>query len=71
MATAHSTDARYSPFPMDPADVFPMISARMRANARTVVETSGRLGVTPHAAAQRLAEDRARDAIRLRGRIPA
>jgi hypothetical protein len=30
---AHSMDVRYSPFPVDPADVFRMISTKMRANA--------------------------------------
>jgi glutamate dehydrogenase (NAD(P)+) len=71
VAAAHSMDARRSPFTVDPADVFPMISAKMRANAETVVQTSRAHRITPHFAAQRIAEDRVRDAMRLRGRIPA
>jgi glutamate dehydrogenase (NAD(P)+) len=71
VAAAHSMDARHSPFPVDPADVFPMISAKMRANTETVVATSRTRGLAPHVAAQQIAEERVRDAMRLRGRIPA
>ncbi len=69
VAAAHSMDARRSPFTVDPADVFAMISTKMRANAETVVTESRRRGVTPHVAAQQLAEDRVRAAMRLRGQI--
>jgi glutamate dehydrogenase (NAD(P)+) len=71
VAAAHSMDARHSPFPVDPADVFPMISAKMRANTETVVAASRTRGIAPHVAAQQIAEERVRDAMRLRGRIPA
>ena len=71
VAAAHSMDARYSPFPVDPGTVFSMISTSMRANAETVLTQGRRRGVTPHAAARQIAEDRVREAMRLRGRLPA
>jgi glutamate dehydrogenase (NAD(P)+) len=69
VAAAHSMDARRSPSTVDPSDVFPMISTKMRANAEAVVTESRRREVTPHVAAQQLAEDRVRAAMRLRGQI--
>ena len=35
VAAAHSMNARYSPFPVNPEDVFPMISTKMRQNTLT------------------------------------
>ena len=69
IAAAHSMDARYSPFPVDPDTVFAMISAKMRHNAETVVCESRRLGLAPHVAAQAIAQDRVREAMRLRGQV--
>jgi glutamate dehydrogenase (NAD(P)+) len=46
-----------------------MISLKMRQNAETVVRESRRRGLTPHLAAQELAQDRVREAMRLRGQI--
>ena len=71
VAAAHSMDARHSPFPVDPVTVFAMISTSMRANAETVLTQGHRLGLTPHAAARQIAQDRVREAMRLRGRVPA
>jgi glutamate dehydrogenase (NAD(P)+) len=71
VAAAHSMDARYSPFTVDPADVFSMISTKMRANAETIVIESRRRGTTPHDTAQEIARHRVREAMRLRGQIPA
>ena len=70
IAAAHSTDARYSPFPVDPDSVRAMIAAKIRANAVEVVENSKRTGVTPHAAALTLAQERVRAAMQLRGQLP-
>ena len=70
VAAAHSMDARYSPFTVDPAAVFTMISAKMRANAVVVLEESRRADVTTHEAAQLLAQARVRTAMELRGRLP-
>lgn len=69
IAAAHSMDARRSPFPVDPAGVFPMISTKMRANVGTVLHESRRQGVTPHEAALRLAQSRVRSAMALRGQL--
>jgi glutamate dehydrogenase (NAD(P)+) len=64
-------DAQHSPFTVDPADVFAMISTKMRANAERVVVQSKRRGCVPHAAARQIAQGRVREAMRLRGQIPA
>jgi glutamate dehydrogenase (NAD(P)+) len=69
IAAAHSMDARYSPFPVVPDTVFAMISAKMRQNAEMVVRESRRLGLAPHLAARAIAQDRVREAMRLRGRL--
>jgi glutamate dehydrogenase (NAD(P)+) len=69
VAAAHSMDVRHSPFPVDPADVFAMISTKMRANAVTVIEERRRRGVTPHEAALLLARSRVRTAMELRGQV--
>lgn len=71
VAAAHSMDARYSPFPVDPGDVFPMISTTMRQNTLTVVTEARNRSLTTHAAAQRIAQERVRAAMMLRGQIPA
>jgi glutamate dehydrogenase (NAD(P)+) len=54
---------------VDPATVFAMISLKMRENAETVVRESRRRGLAPHLAAQEIAQDRVREAMRLRGQI--
>jgi len=69
IAAAHSMDARYSPFPVVPDIVFAMISAKMRQNAEMVVRESRRLGLAPHLAARAIAQDRVREAMRLRGQV--
>jgi glutamate dehydrogenase (NAD(P)+) len=69
VAAAHSMDARYSPFTVNASDVFPMISAKMRANTRTVIREAQVRNLTPHVAAQEIAQDRVRTAMRLRGQI--
>lgn len=69
IAAAHSMDARYSPFPVHPDKVFAMISMKMRQNAETVLSESRRRALAPHLAAQELAQDRVREAMRLRGHV--
>ena len=71
IAAAHSMDARHSPFPVDPGTVFAMISRKMRQNAETVLSESRRRGLAPHIAAHEIAEDRVREAMRLRGQLRA
>lgn len=70
IAAAHSMDARYSPFTVDPHRVLSMISDKMRQNTRSVVEQSRRSGTTTHVAANQLAQDRVLAAMRLRGQVP-
>lgn len=69
VAAAHAMDARHSPFAVDAAAVFPMISAKIRANVTSVLEEAGRRGVRPHEAAQMLAQERVRAAMQLRGQL--
>jgi glutamate dehydrogenase (NAD(P)+) len=70
VAAAHSMDMRYSPFTVDPAVIFTMISTKLRANASAVLAQAKRTGDTPHAAAHQLAQQRVLAAMRLRGRLP-
>jgi glutamate dehydrogenase (NAD(P)+) len=71
VAAAHSMGARYSAFTVDPDAIFSMISTKLRANAVAVLEASRRGAVTTHEAAHKLAQDRVRAAMALRGRIPS
>lgn len=70
VAAAHSMDMRYSPFRVDPDDVFAMISTKLRANAAAVLAEAARTEETPHTAARRLAQQRVLAAMRLRGKLP-
>jgi glutamate dehydrogenase (NAD(P)+) len=70
IAAAHSMDARYSPFTVDPEHVFAMISTKMRQNTLTIVNEARNRHLTTHAAAQRLSRERVRAAMMLRGQIP-
>ena len=67
VAAAHSTDARYSPFAVDPAAVFAMISEKLRGNTLRVLEDSRRGGTTPRQAAVTLAQSRVLAAMTARG----
>jgi glutamate dehydrogenase (NAD(P)+) len=49
------------------AQTFAMISEKLRANTASVLEESRRRGVTPHRAALAQAQERVRQAMRLRG----
>ena len=69
VAAAHSMDARYSPFVVEPAAVFSMVSTKMRTNAAFVVTQSLERGVPGHAAARLIGEGRVREAMRLRGQL--
>ena len=70
VAAAHSKDTRYSPFPVDPATVVSMTSTSIRADAKTILTQGRRRGITPHAAARQVAQDRVREAMSRRGRVP-
>lgn len=67
VAAAYSMDARHSPFVVDPANIFQMVTHKLRENTVAVLSASERLGVTTHVAAQQMAEARVADAMRLRG----
>lgn len=67
VAAAHSMDMRYSPFTVDPKDIFTMISDRLRANTIAVLNDALATGATPHEAAQALARKRVFEAMVLRG----
>ncbi|SEQ47299.1 glutamate dehydrogenase (NADP) [Lentzea xinjiangensis] len=69
VAAAFGMDARYSPFPVDPATVLAAVSSKLRANAAHVVAEAGRRGATTHVAARELAQDRVLAAMKLRGRV--
>jgi glutamate dehydrogenase (NAD(P)+) len=70
VAAAHSMDMRYSPFTVNPDDIFTMISTKLRANAAAVLAEARRTEQTPHTAAQCLAQQRVLAAMRLRGQLP-
>ncbi|MBT2522126.1 Glu/Leu/Phe/Val dehydrogenase [Arthrobacter sp. ISL-28] len=70
VAAAHSMAARYSPFVVEPEDIFTMISTKLRANTSAVLDESSRAGLTPHEAAYGLAQKRVLDAMQLRRQIP-
>lgn len=71
VAAAHSMDARYSPFTVNPDDVFPMISTKIRQNTLAVVAEARNRNLTTHAAALELAQERVRAAMVLRGQVQA
>ena len=54
VAAAHSTDARYSPFVVEPTRIFPMIGELLRANTARVLRDSVARGITPRQAAMEL-----------------
>lgn len=70
VAAGFSMDARYSPFRPDPEQIFTTVSAKLRANTTRVLGESRARGTTPHEAALVLAQERVREAMRLRGRLP-
>lgn len=70
VAAAFAMDARYSGFRPGTESIFESVSARLRANAVTVLDEARQQNITPHAAGRRLAEDRVRAAMQSKGRIP-
>lgn len=67
VAAAHSMDARHSPFTVDPAGVFAMISTKLRATTVDVLRAAKDEAITPHEAARAIAQDRVRRAMAARG----
>lgn len=62
--------ARYSPFVVEPEDIFTMISTKLRDNTTAVLDESSRAGLTPDEAAYGLAQKQVLEAMRLRRQIP-
>jgi glutamate dehydrogenase (NAD(P)+) len=70
IAAAFAMDARYSPFATDAEAIFPVISAKLRANVQAVLRQAAAEGVPGHAAALTIAQQRVRAAMQLRGQVP-
>lgn len=67
IAAAHAMDARTSALRPDPAVIFEDITRRIRRNVGTVLAAAAADGVGTHEAAWRLARERVRAAMRVRG----
>lgn len=71
VAAAFAMDARYSAFRPDPGAIFAAVAERLTDNTTLVLAESHRRGATTHQTARSIAQDRVRDAMRLKGRLPA
>ncbi|WP_246291115.1 Glu/Leu/Phe/Val family dehydrogenase [Lentzea indica] len=69
VAAAFGMDARYSPFPVNPATVLDAVSSKLRANAAQIIVEARNRGTTTHVAARELAQERVLAAMKLRGRV--
>lgn len=70
VAAAFAMDARYSAFRPDTAAIFDAVSTKMRGNTERVLQHAESARVLPHEAAMRIAQERVRLAMELRGRLP-
>ena len=68
VSAAYAMEARYSPFRAATASILEAVSEKLRSNAVQVLDAAEERGVTPHAAARSLAQERVRAAMRLRGK---
>lgn len=68
VSAAFAMESRFSPFRVDPATILDTVSTKLRTNAVTTLDEAHRSGETTHEAARRLAQDRVRAAMDLRGR---
>lgn len=68
VSAAFAMESRFSPFRVDPTIILETVSTKLRANAITTLEQAQRSGETTHEAARRLAQERVRAAMDLRGR---
>ena len=71
VAAAHHSDARYSPFVVEPAGIFTMITEKLRGNTIEILTDSLARGVTPRRAAMDLAQSRVLAAMTARGFGPS
>ncbi|EQD83844.1 glutamate dehydrogenase (NAD(P)+) [Saccharopolyspora erythraea NRRL 2338] len=70
IAAGFAMDARRSAFRPEPALILDEVARRSRDNTAVVLDIAREHDVLPHEAALRLAQDRVRTAMRLRGRLP-
>lgn len=68
VSAAFAMESRFSPFRVDPATILDTVSSKLRTNAVTTLDEAQRSGETTHEAARRLAQERVRAAMDLRGR---
>ncbi|BCB92081.1 Glu/Leu/Phe/Val family dehydrogenase [Phytohabitans suffuscus] len=71
IAAGYAMDARRSAFAPDPAVAFATVAGKIRSNTDQVLTAAARDGITPHAAAHRLAQRRVRQAMLHKGQIRA
>jgi glutamate dehydrogenase (NAD(P)+) len=70
VAAAVAMDARYSGIQPEPAAVFDNISNKLRASTIETLAASQTQGRTTHEVARAIAQQRVREAMELRGRVP-
>ena len=70
VSAAFAMEARFSPFRVDPTTVLDTVATKLRANAVTTLDEAQRFNETTHQAARRLAQERVRAAMDLRGHRP-
>lgn len=70
IAAGFAMDARRSAFRPDTASILDAVAERCRGNTLLVLDDADRHGLLPHDAALRLARERVRAAMELRGRLP-
>jgi glutamate dehydrogenase (NAD(P)+) len=71
VSAAFAMESRFSPFRVDPTTILDTVATKLRANAITTLDEAQRHGETTHQAARRLAQERVRAAMNLRGhRVP-
>lgn len=61
-------DARHSAFRPDPEAIFTTVAERLTENTTLVMSESLKKGITSHEAARAIAQNRVREAMRLKGR---
>jgi glutamate dehydrogenase (NAD(P)+) len=69
VAAGVAMEARYSPFRPDALAVLDLVSDRLRANTRSILDEVTATGALPHDAARRIAQSRVRAAMVARGQI--
>ncbi|XGX78416.1 NAD-specific glutamate dehydrogenase [Terrabacter sp. BE26] len=69
IAAAYSMDARNSAFTVDETRIFEMVSEKLRPNAVAVLEDSVRRQRTTYDSALAMAQERVREAMRMRGQL--